>query len=98
MGKIIKKFIKVMSFGGTILENYHSQEEPLSTMIERLSKSAGAGGENFLYYSVISVWKRKKRLRSEKKPSECSTFLPNGPSMNTSDEKTLQIRALLQHD
>lgn len=47
-----------MSFGGTILENYHSQEEPLSSVIERLSER-GEGGDDFLYYGVLSVWKRK---------------------------------------
>lgn len=82
-----------MSFGGTILENYHSQEEPLSTMIERLSER-GAGGEDDFYYPFISAWKRKNE---EKKRLECLT-LWNGPSMETFDERTLQITALLRHE
>lgn len=61
MGKIIKKFIKVMSFGGTILENYHSQEEPLSTMIERLSES-GAGGEERLRLPRYFCLEKKERF------------------------------------
>lgn len=63
MGKIIKKFIKVMSFGGTILENYHSQEEPLSTMIERLSERVQAQ-EGRTFSTIALFLSGKERLVS----------------------------------
>lgn len=71
MGKIIKKFIKVMSFGGTILENYHSQEEPLSTMIERLSESGAGGEEERLRLPRYFRLEKKERFcRWEKKTTK----------------------------